>query len=114
MIFQKAKSKTMFKPSFGNKKGQTDFYQILIDNKPVAEIEIKPSNKFGKPEILSAFTDDSYRGMGLGKMLVSGVLELYLKDELHVLTTKESKPFWIKMGAHQTDEWDGFMCKFKN
>ena len=111
MIFQKA-TKTMFKPSFGNKKGQTDFYQILIDNKPVAEIEIKPINKFGKPEILSAFTENYCRGRGVGQMLVKEVLDIYLKDEMWVLTTKESKLFWIKMGAVETEGFDGFMCKF--
>jgi hypothetical protein len=109
MIFQKATSKTIFKPSFGNKKGQTEFYQILIDKKPVAEIEIKPINKFGKPEILSAFTEPYHRGNGYGEVLVKNILDIYLKDELYVMTTKESKPFWIKMGAK---EFDGFMCLF--
>lgn len=100
----------MFKPSFGNKRGETNFHQIVIDNKPVAEIEVKPVNKSGKPEILSTFTDTCYRGNGFGEVLVKNILDIYLKDELYVMTTKESKPFWIKMGAK---EFDGHMCIFK-
>jgi hypothetical protein len=109
MKFEKATKKTLFKPSFGNKKGQTDFYQVINDNKPVAEIEVKPCGKFDKPEILSAYTENRMRGKGLGKILVQGVLDIYFKDEIYVMTTKESRPFWIKMGAviH-----DGYLCKF--
>jgi hypothetical protein len=110
MKFQKATSKTMFKPSFGNKKGETDFYQIIIDGKVEGEIEVKPKGKFSKPEILSAFTNTSARGMGIGKVMVDGVLDIYFKDEVWVMTTKESKPFWIKMGAKEFDE---YLCCFK-
>lgn len=100
----------MFKPSFGNKKGETNFHQIIVDNKPVAEIEVKPINRFGKPEILSAFTNPQSRGNGFGEVLVKKALEMYLSDELYVMTTKDSKPFWIKMGAM---EFNGYMCVFK-
>ena len=93
----------MFKPSFGNKKGETDFYQIIIDGKVEGEIEVKPKGKFNKPEILSAFTNTSARGMGIGKVMVDGVLDIYFKDEVYVMTTKESKPFWEKMGAKEFD-----------
>ena len=109
MIFQ-TPTKTMFKPSFGNKRGETNFHQIVIDNKPVAEIEVKPVNKLGKPEILSTFTDPCHRGNGFGEVLVKNILDIYLKDDLYVMTTKDSKPFWIKMGAK---EFDGHMCVFK-
>lgn len=90
-------NKTMFKPSFRAKKGTTDFYQILLDDKPVAEIEVKPISKNGKPEIMSAYCD--IKGEGLGKMLVQNILDIYLKDEIFVETTTKSRPFWIKMGA---------------
>ncbi len=108
MIFNKVTGKTLFKNSFGYKKGQTDFYQILVDNKPIAEIEVKPQTETS-PEILSLYTDSNYRGMGAGKILVDKILEKYLVNEIFVLTTKQSMPFWIKMGAKASNE---FMYKF--
>ena len=109
MKFIKA-SKTIFKPSFGYKKGETDFYQITINDKPQAEIEVLPKNKFGKPEILSLFVEPKFRQEGLGKILAQKILDIYLMDELYVMTTKESKPFWIKIGA---EEYDKFLCVFR-
>ena len=44
--------KTVFKPSFGAKKGETNFYQLRLDGKPVVEIEVNPNSKYGKPEIM--------------------------------------------------------------
>ena len=107
MIFKKAQNKTLFKPSFGNKKGETDFYHVMIDNQIAGEIEIKPINKYGKPEILSAYT--TIRGKGVGQLLVEKVLEIYLVDELYVMTTKESKPFWLKIGAKVENQ---YLCCF--
>lgn len=109
MKFIKVTSKTLFKPSFGHKNGQTDFYQILINDSPIAEIEVKPQTGNGSPEILSLYTDSNYRGMGVGKMLVTKVLETYLVEEMFVLTTKQSRTFWIKMGAIKYNE---FLYKF--
>ena len=91
--------KTVFNPSFGGRIGETDFYQVIYDNKPVAEIEVKESSINGKPEILSIFSEKK----GCGSLLVNKILEIYLKDEMFVLTTKKSKPFWIKMGATEVD-----------
>ncbi len=87
----------MFKPSFGAKKGTTDFYQAFLDNKVLGEIEVNPISKVGKPEIMSVYSD--YQGKGAGRSLVEKVLEIYLKDILYVRVTKESEPFWIHMGA---------------
>ena len=91
-------TKTIFKPSFGYKRGETDFYQIVIDGKPQAEIEVLPINSYGSPEILSLFVEPRYRESGLGRILVSKMLEIY-GDNMYVRCTKDSKPFWIKMGA---------------
>ena len=109
MKFIKA-SKTIFKPSFGYKKGETDFYQITINDKPQAEIEVLPKNKFGKPEILSLFVEPKFRQEGLGKILVNKILDIYLTDRLYVRTTKESKPFWLKVGAKVFED---DMCLFE-
>jgi hypothetical protein len=92
-------NRTLFKPSFGGKVGETDFYQIVYNDKPVAEIEVKRSSINGKPEILSIFSEKK----GSGRILVNKILEMYLEDELFVLTTRKSKPFWIKMGATEVD-----------
>jgi hypothetical protein len=108
MIFQKAKTKTLFKPSFSHKKNETDFYHVIINDEVVGEIEVKSIGKFGKPEILSAYT--TIRGKGIGKKLVDVVLDIYHKTDIYVMTTKESKPFWIKLGA---SEFDDFLCVFK-
>lgn len=107
MIFQKATGKTMFKPSFGGKKGTTDFFHVMLDSFRAAEIEVKPISKDGHPEILSLYSD--VREKGVGRFCVEKTLELYLEDKVYVMTTKESKPFWIKMGAV---EFDGDMCVF--
>lgn len=95
-------AKTMLKPSFGAKKGTTDFYQIKSDGKPLAEIEVNPNGYNGKPEIMSAFSD--LKSKGLGKLMVEKVLDIYLKDEVYVKVTKDSKPFWEKMGAIQVKD----------
>ena len=70
--------KTVFKPSFGAKKGETDFYQLRLEGKPVVEIEVNPNSNYGKPEIMSAFSD--IRGKGLGEYLAKKVLDIYLED----------------------------------
>ena len=98
-------TKTIFKPSFTYKRGETDFYQIVIDGKPQAEIEVLPSNSYGSPEILSLFVETRYRELGLGRILVSKIKEIY-GSNMYVRCTRESKPFWIKMGA---DEFKGDM-----
>ena len=108
MEFKKVVGKTMFRPSFGGKKGTTDFYQAFIDGKRAGEIEVKPVGINNKPEILSLYTD--VRDMGVGRYMVRETLNLYLIDEVYVMTTKESKPFWIKMGA---TEVDGYLCVFR-
>jgi len=104
IIFHKP-TKTIFKPSFGGKYGKTDFYQILKDSRPVAEIEVLPVNKIGKPEILSLYVDPNYRGENFGKLLVDKIKEIYLKDEMYVLSTSDSKSFWLKMGAVESDDY---------
>ena len=45
MEFYKVPSdeKTLFKPSFGAKKGETDFYQLRLEGKPIVEIEVNPN-----------------------------------------------------------------------
>jgi GNAT superfamily N-acetyltransferase len=101
--FKKCAGKSLFNPSFGNKRSDVEFYQILINNNPIAEIEIKPKSIDDKPEILSIHSD--IRGKGYGKILVDEILDIYLKDEVFVLTTKTSKPFWIRMGAKQVDKY---------
>jgi len=108
MEFRKITGKTMFKPSFGGKKGTTDFYQAFIGEERAGEIEVKPIGINGKPEILSLYSD--IREKGVGKFLVDEVLKIYLKDEVYVMTTPDSKPFWLKMGAIEVD---GFLCVFK-
>ena len=109
MVIKKITGKTMFKPSFGGKKGTTDFYQAFIDDERVGEIEVKPISVYnGKPEILSLYSD--IRESGVGKFLVKEILKIYMDDEVYVMTTKESKPFWLKMGAV---EINNYLCIFK-
>jgi len=102
--------KTVFGPSFGAKRGETNFYQLIIDNRPVVEIEINPNSKYGKPEIMSAY---SYiKGHGLGEYLAKKVLDIYLKDEVFVRCTKESKKFWQRCGATVVDSSDPYLLHF--
>ena len=102
--------KTIFGPSFGAKKGETDFYQLIIDGRPVVEIEINPNSKYGKPEIMSAY---SYiKGRGLGEYLAKKVLDIYLKDEVFVRCTKDSKKFWKKVGATVVNQSDPYLLHF--
>jgi hypothetical protein len=108
MEFRKVSGKTMFRPSFGGKKGTTDFYQAFIDGDRAGEIEVKPIGINGKPEILSLYTE--IRDAGVGKFMVKETLKIYLVDEVYVMTTKESKPFWLKVGA---EEVDGYLCIFR-
>lgn len=108
MEFVKVTGKTMFKPAFGGKKGTTDFYQAFVDGERSGEIEVKPIGFNGKPEILSLYSD--IREMGVGRFLTEEVLKLYLKDELYVLATSDSKSFWLKMGA---EVYDGMMLVFR-
>jgi hypothetical protein len=102
--------KTIFKPSFGAKKGETDFYQLRLENKPVVEIEVNPNSKYGKPEIMSAFSD--IRGKGLGEYLVNKILDIYLIDEVFVRVTKDSKKFWKRCGATVVDSSDPYLLHF--
>jgi hypothetical protein len=102
--------KTFFGPSFGAKKGETNFYQLRLDGKPIVEIEINPNSKYGKPEIMSAFSD--MRGKGLGEYLAKKVLDIYLKDEVFVRVTKESKKFWKRCGATVVDSSDPYLLHF--
>ena len=108
MKFIKA-TKTIFKPSFSYKRGETDFYQIVIEGKPQAEIEVLPVNKMRLPEILSLFVETRFRSSGMGRILVDKIKEIY-GSEIYVRCTKESKPFWIKMGA---EEFKGDMLLIK-
>lgn len=103
-------SKTLFKPSFGAKKGETDFYQLRLEGKPVVEIEVNPNSNYGKPEIMSAFSD--IRGKGLGEYLAKKVLDIYLQDEVFVRVTKESKKFWKRCGATVVDPSDPYLLHF--
>jgi hypothetical protein len=102
--------KTIFKPSFGAKKGETDFYQLRLDGKPIVEIEVNPNSKYGKPEIMSAFSD--MRGKGLGEYLTKKILDIYLEDEAFVRCTKDSKKFWQKCGATVVDPSDSYLLHF--
>jgi len=102
--------KTIFKPSFGAKKGETDFYQLRLDGKPIVEIEVNPNSKYGKPEIMSAFSD--MRGKGLGEYLTKKILDIYLEDEVFVRCTKDSKKFWQKCGATVVDPSDSYLLHF--
>lgn len=102
--------KTMFKPSFGAKRGETNFYQLRIGNKPVAEIEVNPNSIEGKPEIMSLFSD--IKGKGWGQILTNKILDIYLKDIVYVLSTKSSKPFWLKCGAIPVEGKDPFLLHF--
>ena len=103
-------SKTLFKPSFGAKKGETDFYQLRLEGKPIVEIEVNPNSKYGKPEIMSAFSD--IRGKGLGEYLAKKVLDIYLEDEVFVRVTKDSKKFWKRCGATVVDSSDPYLLHF--
>jgi hypothetical protein len=102
--------KTIFKPSFGAKKGETNFYQLRLDDKPVVEIEVNPNSSYGKPEIMSAFSD--IRGKGLGEYLTKKVLDIYLEDEVFVRVTKDSKKFWQRCGATVVDSSDPYLLHF--
>jgi len=102
--------KTIFKPSFSAKRGETDFYQLRLENKPVVEIEVNPNSKYGKPEIMSAFSD--IRGKGLGEYLVNKILDIYLIDEVFVRVTKDSKKFWQRCGATVVDKSDPYLLHF--
>jgi hypothetical protein len=102
--------KTIFKPSFGAERGETNFYQLRLDGKPVVEIEVNPNSSYGKPEIMSAFSD--IRGKGLGEYLAKKVLDIYLEDEVFVRCTKESKKFWQRCGATAADSKDPYLLHF--
>ena len=104
--------KTLFGPSFGAKKGQTDFYQLRIGGKPVTEIEVNPKSKRGKPEIMSLFSD--IKGQGLGQLLANKILDIYLEDEVFVLSTKTSRKFWLKCGAIPVEGEDPYLLHFVN
>jgi hypothetical protein len=109
MKIRKIIGKTMFKPSFGAKRGTTDFYQAFSDDGlRLCEIEVNPNSKLGKPEIMSIYSD--YEGRGAAKFLVNKILDMYLNDIVYVRVTKESEPFWIHMGAQQIS---GDMYAFK-
>lgn len=101
---------TIFEPSFGVKRGNTKFYQLRIDNKPVVEIEVNPKSDYGKPEIMSTYS--SIRGKGLGEHLVKMVLNIYLKDEVFVRATKTSKKFWQRCGAEVVNNSDPYLLHF--
>ena len=103
-------AKTVFKPSFGAKRGETDFYQLRLEGKPVVEIEVNPNSSYGKPEIMSAFSD--IRGKGLGEYLAKKVLDIYLIDEVFVRCTKDSKKFWQRCGATVVDSSDPYLLHF--
>ena len=87
--------KTIYKPSFGAKRGETDFYQLLIDGKPEVEIEVNPNSKYG-----------------LGEFLAKKVLDIYLKDEVFVRVTDGSKKFWKRCGATVVDPSDKYLLHF--
>ena len=102
--------KTIFKPSFGANRGETNFYQLRLDGKPVVEIEVNPNSQYGRPEIMSAFSQ--IRGEGLGEYLVNKILDIYLKDEVFVRVTKDSKKFWQRCGATIVDPSDTYLLHF--
>jgi len=102
--------KTLFEPSFKAKLGETNFYQLRIGGKPVTELEINPNSKRGYPEIMSLFSD--IKGQGLGQILTNAVLDIYLKDKVYVLTTKSSRPFWLRCGAIPVVGEDPFLLQF--
>ena len=102
--------KTIFKPSFGAKKGETDFYQLRLEGKPIVEIEVNPNSNYGKPEIMSAFSE--LKGKGLGEYLAKKVLDIYLEDEVFVRVTKDSKKFWQRCGATVVDPSDPYLLHF--
>ena len=102
--------KTMFGPSFGAKVGETNFYQLILDDEPIVEIEINPESKYGRPEIMSIYSD--IRKKGLGEYLVSKILDIYLEDEIFVRATDGSKKFWQKCGATVVDPSDKYLLHF--
>jgi hypothetical protein len=102
--------KTIFKPSFGAEKGETNFYQLRLDGKPVVEIEVNPNSNYGKPEIMSAFSE--IKGKGLGEYLAKKILDIYLEDEVFVRVTKDSKKFWQRCGATVADPKDPYLLHF--
>jgi len=105
-----AGDKTIFKPSFGAERGETNFYQLRLDGKPVVEIEVNPNSNYGKPEIMSAFPD--IKGRGLGEYLAKKILDIYLEDEVFVRCTKDSKKFWQRCGATVVDPKDPYLLHF--
>ena len=102
--------KTIFGPSFGAKVGETNFYQLIIDNKPIVEIEVNPMSKYGKPEIISIYS--YFRKKGLGEHLVNKILDIYLEDEVFVRANDDSKNFWYKCGATVVDPSDEYLLHF--
>lgn len=97
MEFKKVTGKSMFRPSFGAKKGTTEFYQATENGEILGEIEIKPGTT---PEIMSVFSD--YRGRGVGRFLVDQIKRT-IGSEIKVRATDESFPFWKKMGFKPTE-----------
>jgi GNAT superfamily N-acetyltransferase len=93
MKFTKVTGKSMFKPSFGAKRGTTEFYQATEDGDTLGEIEIKPGNPL---EIMSVFSD--YRNRGVGRFLVEKTIESNPDTDIIVRATDESFLFWKKMG----------------
>ena len=111
-IFKKVPvgGKTIFKPSFGAKRGTTDFYHLILDGEIAVEIEVNPLTSYGGPEIMSAYSN--IRGKGLGEYLVNKILDIYLKDKLFVRATKGSKKFWNRVGADVFNPSDKYLLYF--
>lgn len=91
MVYIKVVGKSMFKPSFGLKKGESEFYQAIENNKILGEIELKPGNPL---EIMSIYSN--YDNRGIGRFLVNETKKNFNSDII-VRSTTESLPFWIKM-----------------
>ena len=86
-----------FGPSFDGKYGPTDFYQIYEGDQVYGELEVK--NDSDGVEIMSVYTNSNSRGKGVGKFAVDQVFKIYKTDDIKMLTTAGSRPFWKHVGA---------------
>lgn len=100
--FKKCESgENHFKPSFNYKLGETEFYHVLDKNdEVVAELEMD----MNIPELLSlkSYNKDVVKGAGSFAVFnILGILKQKGFDVVMIWATKDSRPFWIKMGAEK-------------
>ena len=88
----------VYPPAFGNVSGNTIFFQVISDDEVISEAEVD----LYTPEIVSIKSIKTNKGSG--RYLVNYILDILKNDgfdSVKVLSTKSSRPFWIKMGAIQ-------------